>query len=460
MKNYKITAIAGLILLMFVFGACKKWLDPEYNKDPNKPSDVSINLLLPGTQVGLGYAVGGDLKYAASMWMQQLAGGANQPLAYDQYNFTQSDVDNAWKWGMYSGPMVDLNVIIQKADAQGCPWYRGMARVLMAYSIGCVTDLWNDVPYSEAFQGDANLTPKYDTQEQIYASINTLLDGAIADFAQPASANVLFPGGDDFIYGGDVDRWIRAAWTLKARYALHLSKRQGAAAYNNVLTYIANGLTSSSEDFEVYFGNPSNENNPMYQFMFTDRPGDIVVGAFLVDTMIATSDPRLPMLVDTTGGAVGSHAGEGEAASAPGPFWASPNSAVPFISFVELKFMEAEARLQTSDPAGAATAFNDAVKASLAKMGVSDPAWEAIYANETAGTITLEKIIMQKYIALCYQLEVYNDYRRTGFPNLTPAVKGVVGQIPRRYPYPTSERLYNGSNMPSVTILDKVWWDL
>ncbi|MEI6122351.1 MAG: SusD/RagB family nutrient-binding outer membrane lipoprotein [Bacteroidota bacterium] len=459
MKNYKIKVIGTLILLMVVISSCKKWMDPEYNKDPGRPSDVSLALLTPGTQVGLGYAVGGDLKYAASMWMQQLAGGANQPLAYDRYTFTQSDVDNVWKYAMYSGPMVDMKKMMDKAKSEGSPWYAGIAKVEMAYSIGCITDLWNDAPYSEAFQGDANLTPKYDTQSAIYDAIFALLNDAIADFNQPATANISFPGGDDFIYGGDITLWTKAAYSLEARYYLHKSKRD-VSAYANALTALANGFTSNAEDMQAPFGNSTNENNPMYQFMFVDRPGDIVIGAKLIDGMITTGDPRFDKLVDTAGGGTGSHPGAADGFAYPGPFWASANSPVPFMSYVELKFIEAEAKLGTSDAPGAATAFNDAVKASLAKMGVTNLTWEALYANETGSTITLEKIIGQKYFALCYQLEVYNDWRRTGFPVLVPATNSTMSTIPRRYPYPTSERLYNGANMPIATIADRVWWDL
>lgn len=461
MKNTKIQIIGILILLTFVIGSCKKWMDPEYNKNPGKPTDVSLALLLPGTQVGLGYAVGGDLKYPASMWMQQLAGGANQPLAFDRYNYTQSDVDNVWKWGMYSSPMVDLKIMMDKAESEGCPWYGGIAKIQMAFALGCMTDLFNDIPYSEAFKGDEDLTPKYDTQEEIYATIFTLLNSAIADLAKPADDNLYFPGGEDFIYGGDVDLWTKAAYSLQARYYLHKSKRDGASAYTNALAALANGFSSNDEDMQVPFGNAANELSPMYQFMFWDRPYDIVIGAYLIDSMLANGDPRFDQLVDTTDGGTGSTAGEGDGAALPGPFYASPNSPVPFMSYVELKFIEAEALLQSSQAGNAATAFNDAVKASLAKMGVSDPTWESMYAAETGATITLEKIIKQKYFALCYQLEVYNDWRRTGYPVLIPAAKAVTpgGVIPRRYPYPTSERLYNGSNMPVVTLVDRVWWD-
>ena len=102
-----------------------------------------------------------------------------------------------------------------------------------------------------------------------------------------------------------------------------------------------------------------------------------------------------------------------------GPYYGSINSPVELITYVEMKFIEAEAALPT-DAARAATAYNDAVLASLAKHGVTDATFEANFASETAATITLEKIIDQKYTALYSSHEVWTDWRRTGLPSLSP----------------------------------------
>jgi hypothetical protein len=451
--------IVAVLIVMTV--SCKKWIDPDINTDPSKPTDVNVNAILPIATAGMGYTAGGDLKYAACMWMQQMAGAANQPLAYDNYVYTQSDVDNVWKWNLYAGPMMDCYRIIQKANAEGSPYYAGIAKVMMAYQLGCVTDLWGNVPYSQAFQGSANLTPAYDSQEQIYDSLFSLLDHAVLDFQ--ASENFRQPGADDLIYHGNLEHWTKAAYALKARYKLHLCKRNGISAYNDALTALNSAFTTNFDDFELNFGIASNENNPLYQF--NNQRGDIVVGAYLVDTMLAHNDPRIELFVDGSYGYLGSAPGEGNIdASYIGSYYASANSPVPFISYVECKFIEAECKFKTGDFGGAASAYNTAIKSSFAKLFITDTAaanlaYEAIYANETGDSISLEKIMQQKYFALCFQLEVYNDWRRTGLPVLQPAVSGVISEIPRRYPYPSSERLYNSSNVPDVTLTTKVWWD-
>jgi hypothetical protein len=100
--------------------------------------------------------------------------------------------------------------------------------------------------------------------------------------------------------------------------------------------------------------------------------------------------------------------------------------------------------------------------ASLARFGISDLVFEAAYASETSGTISLDKIMTQKYIAMYLDVEAFNDWRRTGIPHLLPNTGNVTGDIiPRRLPYPQSERLFNGANLPSDNaITSRVWWDM
>lgn len=458
-KTYIKSAI--MITLVVMVTSCEKWIDPSINDDPNKPLDVSLNLILPSVEAGIGYAMGGDVSRAPLMWMQQYAGLGNQPIAFDRYNFTQTDTDNMWKWALYAGVMKDLNTMMDKAETDGAPYYGGIAKVLMVYCLGTVTDLWGDVPYSDAFKGNDNLKPVYDTQEQIYSTIAALTEGAISDLSAETSNFV--PGGDDLIYGGDLSLWLKAAYAMKARYALHLCERN-ADAYQNALDALANGLTSNDEDLEMYFGTPANEENPLYQFLI-QRPGDITMSANFVTMLINDTDPRLPLFADTTGGNIGAHPGLGDGDCPPAGYYCNNDSPVPFISYVEQLFIKAECEYKTGtgDPK---QTVKDAVAHSLAKFGLDEAGWLNEFNSKIdglSGEALFTEIMRQKYIALFNQVEVYNDWRRTGYPVLEPAAYAATtdGQLPRRCPYPTSERIYNGDNMPAgLTLSSRVWWDL
>lgn len=57
----------------------------------------------------------------------------------------------------------------------------GMAQILAAYDWGIMTDMFGNIPCSEAFKASA---PKVDSQESIYENINNLLDAAIVNLGK------------------------------------------------------------------------------------------------------------------------------------------------------------------------------------------------------------------------------------------------------------------------------------
>ncbi len=431
---------AGTILLLMVFiSACDKWIDPKINEDPDSVVDVPYNLLLPSIEANIGYVLGGmDIRGITGMWVQHVSGDARQASTMGKnYKITEADVDNAWS-SAYNGFMEDLDVFITKTGDEN-PQARGVGKVLLAYSLGTVTDLWGNVPYSEAFKGNGALKPKYDSQESIYTAINTLLTEAIADLSTAAADNAvpLSSTANDVIYNGNATKWIAAAHSLRARYALHLSN-VATVDYTAILADCAAGITANANDFGVTFGTTEANANPIYQFdvQRTDVAPSTSFAAF------AAGDPRLAVFTDGNFGS----------------FYGSINSPVPFMTYVETKFIEAEAQLRKSSPsqADANTAYDAAVTASLAKFGVTDATWLTDNTTTVLGDRTIRNIIEAKYIALFMQVEAYNDFRRTGYPELTPTAGDAV---PVRYPYATSERLYNADNVPTgVSIDTPIWW--
>ena len=95
----------------------------------------------------------------------------------------------------------------------------------------------------------------------------------------------------------------------------------------------------------------------------------------------------------------------------------------------------------------------------MATVGAPDIAYEAANASETSGTISMDKIMTQKYIAMFSQLEVWTDWRRTDLPALSPNPDGLVDGIPRRFPTCIDERLYNSNAQVISDILRPVWFE-
>ena len=102
----------------------------------------------------------------------------DQPLEYGQYNITASAKYKLWT-NLYE-VMYDLRSIQSKAKESDSKIYLGISQILEAYTITVTTDLFGDVPYTEALQGSVNINPKYDTQESIYTSALKLIDDGIA----------------------------------------------------------------------------------------------------------------------------------------------------------------------------------------------------------------------------------------------------------------------------------------
>jgi hypothetical protein len=447
----------SIFLLVLLFSSCEKWIDPSINTDPNNPKDVAMAQLIAPIEADLAYIVGGELARWDCMWMQQIAGLQSQSADEDIYNITESAVNNAWSWNLYAPGMIDTKTLLDKAKATNSPHYSGVAKILMAYQLGVATDMWGNIPYSEALKGASNdFKPKFDSQQEIYNTIFTLLNEAITDLDSPTS--LFDPDVEDLIYLGDLDKWRKTAYALKARYSLHLAKRNGTTAYSNALAAVANAYTSNEDDFKFVFGTAYNNANPIYKSE-QERPGYYSASATYMNMLDATGDPRKSVYFD---GNVGSKPGEPDAnAAVIGPAYASSESPVFLISYAEVKFIEAEARfkLNPADPLAVAAA-NEGIKSSLEREGVfGDGTW--YNANKlAAGTISLQKIMNQKYLSAFLQIETWTDWRRTGYPVLALATGAVTAEIPRRLPYPSDERLYNGNNMPTgLTITSRVWWD-
>lgn len=443
----KILSLTMAFMLILVASGCN-WIDSSINTDPTSPSDAPYSTILPTTQAAMAYVMGGDLNRYTSLFTQHHTGTDRQHQTMYNYNLLESDIDNAWTT-MYTGPLMDLRIMIDDATENEQFYYAGIAQVLMAVGIGQLSDLVGDIPFSEAFLGNDNLKPKFDSQEAIYQAIQDMLDDAIVNLQKTGTQ--LIPKSDDLIYGGDLAKWIKAAYSLKARYYLHV--KNYTAAHTNALM----GFANNSDEMVFSFGDVETQSNPFYQFM--QQRGDLSMGPKLMELMGNLTDPRI---VTFTGES------EYDVSALPVGFYTQINSVVPFITYAEIKFIESECK-QALGVAGAYQAYLDAIAANLDYFGVTGTDASDYLASAGVavgeGNFNLETLINQKYIALYLQMETWTDWRRTGFPKLTPIVPP---SVPRRMIYPQTERLYNLENLEKADgytniskdfIFSKMWWD-
>ncbi|EAZ80837.1 SusD/RagB family nutrient-binding outer membrane lipoprotein [Algoriphagus machipongonensis] len=469
--NYKnkIKAILGASLILTA-SACESYLD--VNENPNNPQDAPITGLMTNityeTSLNVyreGNAVGNYVQYFAS---PNPASGSDtmEPLNFSSMWFSLYNV------------MTDLNELTKKAEESGASHYLGAGQVLMALNLGMTVDLFGDVPFSESFNF-TTVTPAYDDDQALYNNILTLLDQGISNLqSSETSASI---GPDDFIYGGDIDTWVKFAYTLKARYMIHMKGKEGYNA-SEVLAAVANGFDSNADDasvtyFEQRFNPWANDAINNANLLLTGWISEQFIEA-LDGTSYPTVDPRLKLMVGTTdeGEFVGTVNGAGRG-NAPeqgarstlieGQFYTSQQSPLLIATYAELKFIEAEAAFDT-DKARAYEAYLEGINAHMDMLSVDEDEKAAYLADPSvsmgADALTLNDIFKEKYVALFLHPETWNDARRFDYQykdmtlpdNLNP---NLGGEYIRRLAYPDSEVSRNGANVPSVTLTDRIWWD-
>lgn len=433
-----------LFLALFTLFSCESYFGDEPNRDPDNPTAVTPNVILPQVQARLAYTYGGDFTRYLSLFTRHIDGVSRQFAVLGEYGITGSDVDAPWA-NMYTGTMNSNRELYEQSIAAGHNHYAGISAALEAYSIMLITDCWGDVPYSDAFKFGENgvYQPEFDAQEAIYNSIFAKLDEARTLFSMDNGGNA--PSTGDIMYGGDISLWVKFCNVLEARAHLHLVERNGSARADALAALNKGSFASMSEEASFPFGEAATENSPWFQYI--EQRDDCEVGSFYLSMLESLNDPRI-----TTYGAP---------QAVPGHPIYTRDQPVKLLSFTEQEFMRAEVLLG-SDAAGAYEAYLAGIRSSFEEAKLTQADYDTYTEQSSvsvgASNLDLEHVMTQKYLALFTSPEVYNDWRRTGLPTIPPVTGSA---IPRRLPYPNTE-VFSNENTPSpanVGIFTKVWWD-
>ena len=472
MKKSIILFLSAFTLISF--SGCEKYVSQD-DIDPNGPTHASLQTLLPVVQVSIFANYTGEMSRTSGCWVQHFTGTQFQLQQYSNYKVSENDVQNDWTT-IYNAGLINANEIISSASAKNAFYYKGIGEVCKAMILGIATDFWGDIPNTEAGLGGDNLTPHFDSQESVINSMQLLLTDAIVNLKTTAASNSILPATDDLIHSGDAQAWIKTAWILKARYHNRLSKRDGSVSATNALTDVDNaltdGLTGNLDDANTIFDGAANLNS-WYDFNNT-RADYIHVGKTLVDYMNSNNDPRVPFYfaLDPNSNYTGTATGDVDITTSNiGLFYSDFTSPLPLVTYVEMKFIEAEAALRAGNTARAQTAYTDALTNAMGRSPSIDAAGVATYLA-TTGTLSAVtdsaymQIMTEKWIAMYTQPEAWADWRRTvspthpsGIPALAPSPNGVIPTIPVRYPTEQNERLYNPNAVIISNLTTHVWWD-
>jgi hypothetical protein len=433
--------------------------------DPSNPFVVNAQTLLTAVEVNTFMNFEGEYARVANVFSQHTAGVSSQLIYFQNYQIGETDFSNLWA-AQYQ--TMNNAKLLWEEYGDDRPYYRGMARVLMAMNLGLATDLYGDVPYSDAFQAaTGNFTPVYDSQSNVLTAIQQLLTDAIGEFEQPEENNAELPTTDDLIFGGDINSCMRAAWTLKARYANRLSLKDAAGSAGQVVEYANNALAIDAKPNMEAVHDASTPNQ--WGDFISARSDLFLANKYFMDLLKSNDDPRLPYYfskfndeyagVDISVELISTNASPINVDDQFGGYFATTRN-YPLVTESELYFLLAEAKARLGQDAS--EELNLAIQSSVSYVtgGNDDGASVATYT-----VATKEEILVEKYKALFGQIEPYNDYRRTGIPALVPrpeAAGAERGYIPRRFRVVSEERSYNPNSAESVSKdLDvPVWWAL
>jgi len=476
------TKYAYIFLLSTLsFGAlsCKKEL-ASINKNPNAVENPQPDYLLTAAiKITADNYWGVDNNMNSTLlFIQHWA--KIQYTDPDRYIFSNSSFVTLWNT-LYGQSITDLNKIISIGDQQQDPNYKGVALVLRSWVFQLLTDAYGDIPYSQAGKIDSFLTPKYDTQEDVYKGL--LTDLKTAQDALDSTGSAI---QGDIIYGGKIARWKKFANSLRLRIALRIADRDpdlSKATLQAIQTEGGAYISDNSEIAELIYQDSPNQ-NPISNIF--DTRDDYRISKSVTDKLASLNDPRLPIYSDVTADAPHGYVGipngltVGDASnlgfsktSKPGTYFRAPHAPAVIISYSEVLFDQAEAVARGFITGDANDLYTRAILASLAQYGITDATVTGNYLSQAAVQYDAaqyrKSIGEQKWIALFGQgQEAFAEWRRLDYPQLSPAVAGVLGgKMPVRLIYPGSEQSLNGANYTKAVehqgmdaLTTKLWFDV
>lgn len=498
----------SLILFTSLFAvSCDEGFD-ELNENLVSPTAINPTFLLNNAVITTSNDFN-TLVYEFGI-VQQIISPNSGVLAGANYN---QDNRNATQgiWQRYYRTVVrnTADIIAQTKDDPTRSNLYNMARILRAFTLMVLTDTYGDIPYVDAGKGftEQVLFPKYDAQQTIYPDIIKELTEATAalDAAKPIEVA-------DVLYSGNIAQWKKFGNSLLLRAGMRLSKVDAAQAQQIAQRAFQGGVIDANVDNAVV-RHDANYTNPVSGTLNSTEANNFYLTAPFVTHLKSTNDPRLAAIaVRYVGAKSGPEQTAAKASTDPSVQIGMPlgydNSGIPavatslglasFYDFSQLdrtrmgkltapffivtaaqtQLLLAEAAQRGWVTGNAADFYTKGIRLNMeqlaaygANVAIPTAAIDAyITANPYTASKGLEQINTQYWIAAFLNgPEAFANFRRSGFPALTPNPfpgKDISGTFIRRLTYPNSEISVNSANvkeaisrMGADNLDTKVWWD-
>jgi len=477
----KISKKIYVLFLVIIFAGCTDEFE-EINTNPNAPESVDAQFLLTNVLTvssadntfQQGFRLANYLtQFAASVEFERI----------DRYEMGS----NSTYWNTIFRLLSDIRSMQELESTNEA--YFAVGEIMRSYLFSQLTDMWGDVPYTEAVGAlDGNFSPAYDPQEFIYTDPQTGIIATLERAAEILSTTNSSISGD-VMFNNDLTKWVRFANSLRFRYLLRISNRLSDFSEMQALANSGNMMQSNADNAVIPYLSSAPNQFPMFLSslgLYQEHRMTLTVDSILS----ALDDPRVNVLYKPTQTSVlaGSPEFKGllngqsrETISAKGielndiSLFGSIFRDVPdgvdaqFMQYSELQFALAEAASRGYISGDAEAYYQEAIAASFAYYNTELPADYFARPNvDLDGTDDLNKILTQKWLSLINNgHEAWFNIRRTGIPALTPGPDNLNNdQYPVRYLYPESEQATNSENyqeavsrMGGDNINSVSWWD-
>lgn len=466
-----------LISLSLALSSCKKWVDINDNPSYGNSTVPSADQRLPSILAQFSDTYESTGTRTAYLGQQLATVAANGGNNYNLTAWVTNASNIGWPWqAWYVNTAVNIAPMIAAAEKVQAYHYIGVGKIIKAWGFGTLADVYGMLPYDE-FDNPATFVPKFDQGDYIQGKVLGLLDEAIADLqkTQGPTAPALSKG--DILNNGNVDNWLRLAYGLKARFLLHGSRLAGfnaqavldaaakgpqTEAQSSVMQYVDEGPDVPAANKEAlqytntgtsaritklyidyltnnYTGAPtgaSNKEDPridllipsqadkagvvLYRTQGVDMSSDFVKSgpsaySYNATTNSFSSKDSIYVILRKTPYAPGLK----DRIQSTGTWYTRRGAKGLLLTNAEMRFIEAELFFKQGKNIEALAAYKAGIRAHMSHMSIL-PATIDAFLNSTSveqdpAKLTLSNIMIQKYIALSYSPELWNDLRRMNY---------------------------------------------
>lgn len=310
MRKYQLYIATAMAVFTVIFTSCSNDYMQDMNTDPSKASTIDPNAQLTTGELQTYGDLGMVEIYRNYLYAfdQQLMGCWNTTNYGGRHTVDNSEMSRIWT-SFYPSAIKNITDAEYRTENDAHKVNINSAlRIYRVYLMSIITDIYGDVPYSEAGKGFISgiSNPKYDTQESIYNNFFVELDSAASKL--DATKDKI---NGDVIYNGDVSKWKKLANSLRLRFAMRISKvnpEKAQKEFESALQADGGIISTSSDDalikymaISFSFGQEAYSDyrgNAMSQLLFGNDPANnpSYLCSTLFNKLYNTGDPRTFMI--------------------------------------------------------------------------------------------------------------------------------------------------------------------